>query len=137
VSADPADRPPAAGRAHHADDAVEQLRHLRIKIRPCPPGAGDFFVNLAGTFVNRPGVPVAFAPVNAFHFCGIALAIWALLLTFIGVTREKFPTTDGAARAVGAISIILTIAAIGSGIYTGATEEEEGAEEEAALLLPG
>jgi hypothetical protein len=75
--------------------------------------------------------------VNAFHVCGIILALWALIVTFIGVTRESFPATDGAARAVGAISIVLTIAAIGSGLYTSATEEEEGGEEEeSALLLP-
>jgi hypothetical protein len=75
--------------------------------------------------------------VNAFHVCGIILALWALLVTFIGVTREGFPATAGAARAVGAISVVLTIAAIGSGIYSAATEEEEGGEEEeSALLLP-
>jgi hypothetical protein len=75
--------------------------------------------------------------VNAFHVCGIILAVWALVLTFIGVTRENFPATDSAARAVGAISIILTIAAIGSGIYTAATEEHEGGEvEQTGLLLP-
>jgi predicted transporter len=75
--------------------------------------------------------------VNAFHFCGIAAAVWALVLTFIGVTRENFPSTDGAARAVMAISVVLALAAIGSGIYTAATEEEEGGEqEESALLLP-
>jgi hypothetical protein len=75
--------------------------------------------------------------VNAFHVCGIILALWALVVTFIGVTRESFPATDGAARAVGAISIVLTIAAIGSGLYTSATEESEGGEEEeSALLLP-
>ena len=74
---------------------------------------------------------------NAFHFCGIALALWALVLTFIGVTRENFPTTVGAARGVAAISILLTLLTIGAGIYTAATEEEEGEEgEEAALLLP-
>ncbi|HZC14465.1 MAG TPA: hypothetical protein VE270_10650 [Thermoleophilaceae bacterium] len=74
---------------------------------------------------------------NAFHFCGIAAAVWALVLTFIGVTRENFPSTDGAARAVMAISVVLALAAIGSGIYTAATEEEEGGEqEESALLLP-
>lgn len=86
--------------------------------------------------MNPPRIPVALAAVNAFHFCGIALAIWALVLTFIGVTREDFPSTDGAARMVAAISIILTVAAIGSGIYTAANEEEEGEGEEAALLLP-
>jgi hypothetical protein len=75
--------------------------------------------------------------VNAFHVCGIILAVWALVLTFIGVTRENFPATAGAARAVGAISIVLTIAAIGSGIYTAATEEHEGGEvEQTGLLLP-
>jgi hypothetical protein len=74
--------------------------------------------------------------VNAFHVCGIILALWALLVTFIGVTRENFPSTDGAARGVAAISILLTVAAIGSGIYVAATEEEEGEEEESALLLP-
>ena len=74
---------------------------------------------------------------NAFHVCGIILAVWALVLTFIGVTREHFPATDGAARAVGTISIVLTIAAIGSGIYTAATEEHEGGEvEQTGLLLP-
>ena len=74
---------------------------------------------------------------NAFHVCGIILAVWALVLTFIGVTRENFPATDSAARAVGAISIILTIAAIGGGIYTAATEEHEGGEvEQTGLLLP-
>jgi hypothetical protein len=75
--------------------------------------------------------------VNAFHVCGIILAAWALLVTFIGVTRESFPATDGAARTVAAISILLTVAAIGSGIYTAATEEHEGGEEEeSAFLLP-
>jgi hypothetical protein len=74
--------------------------------------------------------------VTAFHFCGIALAAWALIVTFIGVTREDFPATDGAARVTAAISVVLTIAAIGAGIYTAATEDEGGEEEEAALLLP-
>ena len=74
---------------------------------------------------------------NAFHVCGILLALWALLVTFIGVTRENFPSTDGAARGVAAISILLTVAAIGSGIYVAATEEEEGGEvEQTGLLLP-
>jgi hypothetical protein len=74
--------------------------------------------------------------VNAFHVCGIILALWALLVTFIGVTREDFPSTDGAARGVAAISILLTVAAIGTGIYVAATEEEEGEGEESALVLP-
>jgi hypothetical protein len=73
--------------------------------------------------------------VNAFHVCGIVFALWALIVTFLGVTREDFPATDGAAKAVGAISVLLAVAAIGTGLYTSATEEEEGGEEEEAALL--
>jgi hypothetical protein len=74
--------------------------------------------------------------VNAFYVCGVAFAAWALILSFFGITRENFPGSAGAARAVGAISVLLAIAAIGSAIYTSATEEEEEAEgEEQALVL--
>jgi formate-dependent nitrite reductase membrane component NrfD len=74
--------------------------------------------------------------VNAFHFCGILFAAWALTASFLGITRENFPGSAGAQRVVAAISIMLAAAAIGTGIYTGATEEEEeeGGEETAAAL---
>jgi hypothetical protein len=72
-------------------------------------------------------------PVNAFHVCGALFAIWALVVSFLGITRESFPSTGGAARAVGFISVVLCLAAIGTGIYTSATEEEEGEEEHASL----
>jgi hypothetical protein len=76
--------------------------------------------------------------VNAFHVCGAILAAWALVLSFLGITREDFPSSTGAARLVGAISVVLVVLAIGSAIYTGATEEEEEEEggEAAALVLP-
>lgn len=72
---------------------------------------------------------------NAFHVCGIIFAAWALLVSFLGITRENFPGSTGAARLVGAISIILAAAAIGTGIYTSATEEEEGEGGEAAAAV--
>jgi formate-dependent nitrite reductase membrane component NrfD len=76
--------------------------------------------------------------VNAFHVCGALLAIWALVVSFLGITRENFPPTTGAARVVGAISVIPVLLAIASAIYSGATEEEEHPEggDEAAALLP-
>ncbi len=81
----------------------------------------------------------SFRRVNAFHVCGVILAVWALLVAFLGITRENFPGTDGAARIVGTISVVLVVAAIGTAIYTSATEEEEGeegqSEESAALVL--
>jgi hypothetical protein len=72
--------------------------------------------------------------VNAFHVCGVILAAWAVIVSFLGITREDFPGNDGAARAVGAVSVILVVAAIGTALYTSATEEHEGGEEEAAVL---
>ena len=68
---------------------------------------------------------------NAFHVCGALFAIWALVVSFLGITRESFPSTDGAARAVGLISVLLCLAAISTAIYTSATEEGEGGEESA------
>ena len=70
---------------------------------------------------------------NAFHVCGALFAIWALVVSFLGITRESFPSTDGAARGVGLISVVLCLAAIGTAIYTSATTEHDGEEEHAAL----
>jgi hypothetical protein len=75
--------------------------------------------------------------VNAFHVCGILFAAWALLVSFLGITREDFPGSDGGARLVGAISVLLAAAAIGTGIYTSATEEEEPQGGEGAAILQG
>ena len=72
-----------------------------------------------------------------FYVAGIVLAVWALVVTFIGVTRHDFPASAGAERIVGLISFVLVVAAIGTALYGAATEEEEGeAGEEAALVLP-
>lgn len=75
---------------------------------------------------------------NAFHVCGGILAAWALLLSFIGITREDFPGSATAARLVGAISVLLVAAAIFSAIYTGATEkkDEGGSGKSTGALLP-
>ncbi|HEY1358383.1 MAG TPA: hypothetical protein VGF21_08770 [Thermoleophilaceae bacterium] len=74
---------------------------------------------------------------NAFHVCGGILACWALILSFIGITREDFPSSSGTAKLVGAISVVLVVAAIFSAIYVGATENEEtGSSGQTAVLLP-
>jgi hypothetical protein len=73
--------------------------------------------------------------VNAFHVCGGLLAAWAVLVAVLGITRENFPGSTGAARVVGAISVLLVLMAIGTAVYTGATEEEDEAEE-AGFVLP-
>jgi hypothetical protein len=73
--------------------------------------------------------------VNAFHVCGIVFAAWALIVSFLGITRENFPGSPGVERAVFAVSILLAAGAIGTGIYTSATEEEEPEGEGAAAVL--
>jgi hypothetical protein len=75
--------------------------------------------------------------VNAFHVMGGILAVWALVVSFLGVTRENFPATRSAERIVALVSVVLTVAAIGAGVITAANEEEEPEEggEEAAHVL--
>jgi len=70
--------------------------------------------------------------VEGFYFVGGALAAWALLVSALGVMREDFPSTRAATRLVGAISVVLVVAAIGTAIYLSATEEHEPEGEHAA-----
>jgi len=55
---------------------------------------------------------------TAFYLVGGALAAWAVILSFVGLTRPEFPDSDGAARGVMAISTVLVIAAISAAIVT-------------------
>jgi hypothetical protein len=64
--------------------------------------------------------------VNAFHVFGGLFAAWAVIVSFVGITREDFPSSAGTARAVGAISLLLAVATISSAIITSANEEHEG-----------
>ena len=73
---------------------------------------------------------------NAYHVCGVLFAAWAVIVSFLGITRENFPATAGAQRVVALVSVVLAVATVGSAIYTGANEEEEeGGEHEQALIL--
>ena len=73
---------------------------------------------------------------NSFHVLGGVLALWALLVSFLGITRENFPASKPAERAVAAISVILVIGAIGSAILSAAAEEKEEEAKHGAFLLP-
>jgi hypothetical protein len=75
--------------------------------------------------------------VEGFYVAGGLLAAWALLVSFLGIVREDFPSTPGATRLVGAISVLLVIAAIGTAIYLSATEEHEPSGEEHASIVTG
>ena len=74
---------------------------------------------------------------NAYEYCGIAFAVWAVTVSFIGITREDFPNSAATQRLVGGISVLLALSTIGLAIYTGATEDDEPSGGEGnALVLP-
>jgi hypothetical protein len=77
--------------------------------------------------------------VNAYHVCGVLFAVWAVTVSFLGITREDFPGSPGGMRIVATISVLLALATIGSAIYVGATEDEEPSGESgggSAFVLP-
>jgi hypothetical protein len=53
-----------------------------------------------------------------FYLAGGALAVWALILASIGLTRPAFPYGLRGQRAVGAISFVLMVLAIAMAIVT-------------------
>jgi hypothetical protein len=53
-----------------------------------------------------------------FYICGGALAVWAVLLAGIGLSRPEFPNNAGGQRGVIAISFVLIVVAIGAAILT-------------------
>ena len=71
---------------------------------------------------------------NAFEVLGPILIAWALLVAFLGVTRENFPGSQTAERVVGAVSVLLVMLAIGAAIYTSSHEHKKG--EASMLSLP-
>jgi len=75
---------------------------------------------------------------NAFHVVGGLLAVWAVIVSYLGITREGFPNTNLSERVVSIVSVVLVIGAIGTAAYTGANEhhEEKPEGEETALVVP-
>jgi plastocyanin len=55
---------------------------------------------------------------TAFHAVGITLAVWAVIVTLLGVTREDFPGKGAGQKIVMAISVVLVAGAIGTAIGT-------------------
>jgi hypothetical protein len=53
-----------------------------------------------------------------FYFAGGALAVWAVVLASIGLTRPSFPVNVRGQRAVIAVSLVLAALAIAVAILT-------------------
>jgi hypothetical protein len=64
-------------------------------------------------------------PVIGFYLAGGALAAWAVILSFLGITRPTFPGSRRGERAVVTISIVLVALAVAGGIAGGIIESGE------------
>jgi hypothetical protein len=54
-----------------------------------------------------------------FYICGSVLAIWAVVVSAIGIrAHETFPPSKSAARGVMTISIVLVVLAMASAVIT-------------------
>jgi hypothetical protein len=53
-----------------------------------------------------------------FYIGGGILALWAVILGFIGLRSESFPATKGAARGVMGISALLVVVALATALIT-------------------
>jgi plastocyanin len=67
-----------------------------------------------------------------FYVAGGALALWAVGLAAMGITRPGFPGTSSRARAVMAASAALVVTTMTAAVLTGG---DEGQEEPAAAAL--
>jgi plastocyanin len=73
-----------------------------------------------------------------FYICGALLAVWAVVLAFLGLSRSSFPGGRSGQLAVIGISVVLAAAAIGTAIGTGSTEKPESKKVvEAGAVKPG
>ena len=56
---------------------------------------------------------------TAFYLGGGLLALWAVVLALVGLSRPGFPATAGAARGVYGVSALLVAVAAAAAIITG------------------
>lgn len=77
-------------------------------------------------------------PDHLFYIAGGILVAWALLLSFLGILSEDFPKTAALERAIGAISVLLVMFAVGGAIADAVGEEPENHDEgeSSAFVLP-
>jgi plastocyanin len=82
---------------------------------------------------------LASTEITAFHVMGALLALWALVVTALGVTRHDFPGKGSGQTAVMAISALLVAGTIGAAIGTAKDAPKAGAEagKKASPVAPG
>jgi hypothetical protein len=54
----------------------------------------------------------------SFYILGGVLALWAVILAGIGLSRPDFPGGEGGARGVIGLTLVMVVLAIGAAILT-------------------
>jgi plastocyanin len=90
----------------------------------------------AAARARLPAVPVLAVDITAFHVLGACLALWAVVLSAIGVMRHDFPGKGAGTTVVIAISAVLVVGTIATAIGT-AKNEPKGGEEAGKLNKVG
>ncbi|MBI5105956.1 MAG: hypothetical protein HZB46_13430 [Solirubrobacterales bacterium] len=54
-----------------------------------------------------------------FYVLGGGLAVFAVLLAAVGLTKADFPSTDGQARGVMGLTALLVVGAMAAAVITG------------------
>ena len=64
--------------------------------------------------------------INAFHVVGGILAVWAVVVSALGIMRKDFPGSGIFEKLVIAVTAILVVGTVGSAIATSGEEGPEG-----------
>ena len=62
---------------------------------------------------------------TAFYVAGAVLAVWAVAVSALGITRPDFPRSPMHARAVMAVSALLFLGAVGTAVVTSSKPVKE------------
>jgi NADH:ubiquinone oxidoreductase subunit 6 (subunit J) len=63
-----------------------------------------------------------------YYIIGAVLAVWAVVVAFLGIKFDRFPGGKGGERLLAGISIILVAATVTSAIVLSAAHEQEPGE---------
>jgi len=64
-----------------------------------------------------------------YYILGGVLAVWAVVVAFLGIKFDRFPGGKGGERVLVGVSILLVVATVGSAIIFAAAEEQEAGEQ--------
>jgi hypothetical protein len=53
-----------------------------------------------------------------FYIVGSAFALWAIILSFLGLSRADFPGSESRSRMVFTVSIVLAVASMATAVAT-------------------